>query len=240
MRLLGFLTRGMYVDDCVNVDPEVIERYYGVVGPERQHRHGHTGAGHDDDESNSDDTPSDTSMDLASASENGSEWGGIDLSEDEDLESSQSEEDHIHYDNEDWEDLVDELGENEEGAVTSDEMQRQIIEGIMADTEKNFLHDAVEVPKFPDPLRHFSEDVQDAFQNALTAIRSGQHAVPHNFGLYPDEWEDGEYQPLSSERIDSEENTLKRSIWTTIEYSYIIIAPYLDSLKRNHTWNQGY
>ncbi|KAJ7628783.1 hypothetical protein FB45DRAFT_748447, partial [Roridomyces roridus] len=54
MLLLGQLTNGIYVDDCVGVDVESIREHYGIHGPARRRAPGQAGAGHlldEDDES---------------------------------------------------------------------------------------------------------------------------------------------------------------------------------------------
>ncbi|KAK6966454.1 hypothetical protein R3P38DRAFT_3337925 [Favolaschia claudopus] len=53
MRLTGQLTEGVYDDPLKGVHPETIERYYGVEGPESVRRAGQTGAGHAEDEDDS-------------------------------------------------------------------------------------------------------------------------------------------------------------------------------------------
>ncbi|KAJ7343934.1 hypothetical protein DFH08DRAFT_810468 [Mycena albidolilacea] len=47
---MGQVRKGMYVDDCEGVHPNVIECYYGTHGPERHHRSGETDVGQLDDE----------------------------------------------------------------------------------------------------------------------------------------------------------------------------------------------
>ncbi|KAJ7679330.1 hypothetical protein DFH06DRAFT_974840, partial [Mycena polygramma] len=71
MRFLGQLTDGVYdeVDPMAGVDPDVINRYYGVEGTQRIQRRGQTGAGHPEDEGDDDDQDW-IDEDLADAVEN--------------------------------------------------------------------------------------------------------------------------------------------------------------------------
>ncbi|KAJ7171624.1 hypothetical protein C8R43DRAFT_874419, partial [Mycena crocata] len=50
MCFVGQVEHGVYVDDCEGVHPDVINRYYGVHGPELQRGPGQTGAGQLNDE----------------------------------------------------------------------------------------------------------------------------------------------------------------------------------------------
>ncbi|KAK7012593.1 hypothetical protein R3P38DRAFT_2549489 [Favolaschia claudopus] len=54
MRFLGELNQGVYPDPMEGVHPDTINRYYGVERGERTRRAGQTGAGHSDDEEDSD------------------------------------------------------------------------------------------------------------------------------------------------------------------------------------------
>jgi len=211
MRLLGLLTRGIYVDDCVNLQPDVIEEYYGVTGPER-HIGRRTGAGHAEDDPDSGSSSSESSgtaspesdihseaslsSDLSSDQD---EWIGINMAtEDEStMMSSDGEEHREDSEDGDWDDLLSELGENEEGPIGGTEaMQQTIIDGIIQDTEHNFLHEAVAVPKFPDPLERYGEVVCEEFQQALhIVLTDASQPIPRGFGLYPNEWVNGTYPP---------------------------------------------
>ncbi|KAJ7764734.1 hypothetical protein B0H16DRAFT_1413551 [Mycena metata] len=53
LRFMGQLNNGVYADPVDKLHPETIERYYGVEGPVRIRRPGHTGAGHPEDEDES-------------------------------------------------------------------------------------------------------------------------------------------------------------------------------------------
>jgi len=52
MRLLGQISQGVYVDEYDDVNPHILEQFYGVVGKPTVREAGQTGAGHgsDDDE----------------------------------------------------------------------------------------------------------------------------------------------------------------------------------------------
>lgn len=55
MRLLGQSTSGVYKDDPMDgVHPDIIDRYYGVAGPEQERGSTQTGAGHPDSEDEDD------------------------------------------------------------------------------------------------------------------------------------------------------------------------------------------
>jgi len=202
MRLIGMLTGGMYVDDCLNVHPDIIQEHYGVTNQEEPARQRQSGAGHspDDPSSEEDETTDKTDIDSNSSSSLSStsddddkpEWFGIEQQDDEG--SSESD---FNSDSE-WSDVIDDLGAAESGPVeASEEIQDEIIEEIIENTEHNFLHEAVHVPKYPHPLRRFSLDVQSSFHEALQAVIDDGEGfpTPRNFGLHADEWEGEGYRP---------------------------------------------
>jgi len=215
MRLIGMLTAGMYIDDCLNVQENIIQEYYGVTHAETSRTQQRSGAGHgaDDDPSSSEDShTSDISMsnELSSGSQSDtpSDWNGIEDEDqssvssdsssdlDTDFASSESGADSEMDSDEEWNEMVADLGDTEEGPIEgTEEMQQRVIDGIIHDTESNFLHEAVHVSKYPDPLRRYPLAIQEAFNEALEEVLEGKHDPPRHFGLYPDEWDNEGYPP---------------------------------------------
>lgn len=103
-------------------------------------------------------------------------------------------------DTDSWDDFVDSIGESTGGVCIENDDDVEVLHGrvlqrLMDETDENYSHEAIPVPRYPDPLRHLDTHVQQTFHSLLDQFRQGQHAVPEFFNLTPDEWPEGQYPP---------------------------------------------
>ncbi|KAH9886213.1 hypothetical protein C8Q73DRAFT_748968 [Cubamyces lactineus] len=185
MRFLAHLERGVVADDLNDVHPDLISRYYGVEGPERQHRLGQTGAGHYSDPEDDDVDIMDTGLDDISSSVSGSSANSC-VSE---VESS-SEPDSDSGPN---------TSSPSAGTDADADVDAMDIDGQLAfDQERHIRHPPIPVPLGDSPFSN--ADVEMTFTSCFEEVLD-LNVIPEGYGVCPDEWNGRGYEETEYIRL---------------------------------------
>ncbi|KAJ7588356.1 hypothetical protein C8J56DRAFT_785861, partial [Mycena floridula] len=84
----------------------------------------------------------------------------------------------------------DEVVSNSSDVNASGSASNDLAQQVAKDHDFNFLHEAVDTPRRVNPFR--DPIIRRLFEDALTTITQSGH-VPAEFGIRPEEWEDGVY-----------------------------------------------